>query len=185
MLLVCLTDSPVEEVGVIVASLGHAVPRLPEWTDYRAALVNLEQAGVRHPPKTSRAEAPSGSPRASAAPGVLAAAPRARIRRASFATRLSLRSHETLIAEFRDLDKRLIAVSTDRIIAICNAERPEPIASPGSEVGLLRHEAGKKRRHLPVRKLFERIPELLPALKPCRHDESAHGQPLPVRRPRI
>ena len=77
------------------------------------------------------------------------------------------RSHEALIAEFRDLDRQLIAAATDRIIAICNAERPEPIASPGSEVALLRHEAGKKRRHLPVRKLFERIPELLPALKPC------------------
>ena len=28
-------------------------------------------------------------------------------------------------------------------------------------------EAQKKRRHLPLRKLFERIPNLLPTLKPC------------------
>jgi len=38
---------------------------------------------------------------------------------------------------------------------------------PNSEVGILKYEIAKKRRHMPVRKLFGTIPNLLPRLKPC------------------
>lgn len=162
------TEDAVGEVFARFDRLTAGVQRLPEWADYRAAAIKLEQVGwgdflrrlrEQRVPEHSLEQA---------------------VTRAYWQQRLVLvydehptlqdfrgRSHEALIAEFRDLDRQLIGAATDRIIAVCNGERPEPIASPGSEVALLRHEAGKKRRHLPVRKLFERIPELLPALKPC------------------
>ncbi len=76
-------------------------------------------------------------------------------------------SHERLIANFSELDRKLVAAASDRIISVCNARRPTPVSVPGSEVALLKREAGKKRRHLPVRKLLMKLPSLLPALKPC------------------
>jgi hypothetical protein len=39
--------------------------------------------------------------------------------------------------------------------------------SDASEPGILLREIRKKTRHLPIRQLFERIPNLLPRLKPC------------------
>ena len=38
---------------------------------------------------------------------------------------------------------------------------------PKAEIGLLRQEIAKKMRHIPVRQLLNRIPNLLPRLKPC------------------
>lgn len=77
------------------------------------------------------------------------------------------RSHERLIEDFSRLDKKLVAAATDRIIAVCSGRRSAPVAVPGSEVGVLKHEAGKKKRHMPVRRLLQRLPNLLSALKPC------------------
>jgi very-short-patch-repair endonuclease len=77
------------------------------------------------------------------------------------------RSHEHLIENFSKLDKELVAAAADRIIAVCNGNRPAPVAVPGSEVGILKREAGKKKRHMPVRRLLQTLPSLLPDLKPC------------------
>ena len=41
------------------------------------------------------------------------------------------------------------------------------LVSPDSELGLLRRELQKKARHVPVRQLMQRLPTLLPKLKPC------------------
>ena len=77
------------------------------------------------------------------------------------------RSHEHLIENFSELDKKLVAAAADRIITVCNGKRPAPVAVPGSEVGILKREAGKKKRHMPVRRLLQTLPNLLPDLKPC------------------
>ncbi len=44
---------------------------------------------------------------------------------------------------------------------------PDAQVSGQSELGLLRRELAKQRRHLPVRKLIAGLPTLLPTLKPC------------------
>jgi hypothetical protein len=76
--------------------------------------------------------------------------------------------HERVLEEFRDLDRRLIAGNARRVALAADARRPEaPQAIPGSEVAVLMREAHKKARHLPVRRLFEEIPDLLLQLKPC------------------
>ncbi|MGH9195569.1 MAG: hypothetical protein ACRD1T_07505, partial [Acidimicrobiia bacterium] len=71
------------------------------------------------------------------------------------------------IAEFKDLDQRLVRTASDRVIAARNRLRTTHVAVGGSEVALLRHETAKKRRHMPVRKLLAEIPKLLSELKPC------------------
>ena len=49
-----------------------------------------------------------------------------------------------------------------------HSQRPERhVAYAGSESGILLTEANKKKKHLPIRKLFARMPTLLQQLKPC------------------
>jgi hypothetical protein len=76
--------------------------------------------------------------------------------------------HERVLEEFRELDRQLIRVNALRVAQAADARRPQaPQAIPGSEVALVMREAHKKSRHLPVRRLFEEIPDLLLQLKPC------------------
>ncbi|MFZ5898011.1 MAG: DUF3320 domain-containing protein [Bacillota bacterium] len=79
------------------------------------------------------------------------------------------RDHEQLIHEFRQLDTRLIQLSAHRVIEQCNQQRPQAalLQTQGSEVMVIRREAAKRRRHLPIRDLFARVPNLLLRLKPC------------------
>src|SRR5262249_10257593 len=81
--------------------------------------------------------------------------------------------HEDLIHRFQKLDKRFIAWTPARIRnrLLGHPDRPRTIAPeaapPSSEQGVLSREVQKKRRHLPLRKLFAAIPTILPRLKPC------------------
>jgi very-short-patch-repair endonuclease len=81
-------------------------------------------------------------------------------------------NHERLIARFRELDREAVASAARRIrsIQLCRGDRPRLTSgeTPGSsELGTLMREANKKRRHLPLRKLFASVPNLLLRLKPC------------------
>lgn len=77
-------------------------------------------------------------------------------------------NHELMTEEFREMDRRLIEMARQRVIQLCNGRRPVgEVSAADSEVGILRHEALKKGRHLPIRRLFDRIPNLLLRLKPC------------------
>jgi hypothetical protein len=71
------------------------------------------------------------------------------------------------IEEFGDLDRRLVSTAADRVITARNRVRQPLVATRGSQIELLRREALKKKRHMPVRKLLAAIPNLLSELKPC------------------
>lgn len=80
--------------------------------------------------------------------------------------------HERQIERFRELDRLAIASAATRVRAfqLSQADRPRMTATdaPGSsELGTLLREVNKKRRHLPLRKLFASLPNLLLRLKPC------------------
>lgn len=77
------------------------------------------------------------------------------------------RSHEDLIEDFKAVDRSILEGSADRILKETNSRRTTPVSVPGSEVQMLKHEAKKQRRHMPVRKLLMQLRELLPTLKPC------------------
>ena len=80
------------------------------------------------------------------------------------------REHNELIARFRELDKKLATLSRDLIRARLTAGIPQDQGFddvPKAEIGLLRKEIAKRMRHIPVRQLLNRIPTLLPRLKPC------------------
>jgi very-short-patch-repair endonuclease len=86
--------------------------------------------------------------------------------------RFTTETHERLIDQFRDLDRDLIRLSHTRIRASLLGDPARPTATSlgapnSSELGTLQREVQKKRRLLPLRRLFARIPTILTRLKPC------------------
>ncbi|MCW2135581.1 DUF4011 domain-containing protein [Actinoplanes cyaneus] len=71
---------------------------------------------------------------------------------------------DRLVAEFRAADERLAAVATRDIIAAVEARRP---SGDSTAAGLLRREAMKADRQLPVRELIARARDVVLALRPC------------------
>jgi superfamily I DNA and/or RNA helicase/very-short-patch-repair endonuclease len=78
-------------------------------------------------------------------------------------------NHEQLITDFKKLDRKLIHLSSNRVIAEANSRKPQDIIikAVDSEVNTLLKEAAKKRRLMPIRNLLKKIPNLLFKLKPC------------------
>ena len=78
--------------------------------------------------------------------------------------------HERRIREFRQADKQFQILSQKYITATLAAHIPtgsSAMVGNESELGMLQHEFRKQRKHLPVRQLVQRLPTLLPKLKPC------------------
>ena len=78
-------------------------------------------------------------------------------------------AHTNMITRFRRIDQLLIDRTHQMVVARLSERMParSSQASAQSELGILRRELEKKRRHLPTRRLIEAMPNLLPRLKPC------------------
>lgn len=79
------------------------------------------------------------------------------------------RIHEQRSERFANLDSKQYEIARKRIRERIISTYPNMnrVARAGSELGILRHEMEKKRRIMPLRKLFQSIPTLLLTLKPC------------------
>ncbi len=77
--------------------------------------------------------------------------------------------HERKIEKFRALDRRWLDITRDELRARLAKAVPtlDDDAAATSEAGILLRQLKLKRRHLPVRRLLERLPNLMPRLKPC------------------
>lgn len=78
--------------------------------------------------------------------------------------------HARRIQEFRQTDADFQELTKRYIRARISADIPQPNAlqpAGESEMGRLRREMQKQRAHMPIRKLIEGMPTLLPRLKPC------------------
>ncbi|KXW57348.1 RecBCD enzyme subunit RecD [Ferrovum myxofaciens] len=78
--------------------------------------------------------------------------------------------HERKILEFRKADERFQKLTEQYIIARLSGQIPTSSALvPGadSEMGKLRRELQKQRKHMPIRQLVQGLPTLLSKLKPC------------------
>ena len=77
--------------------------------------------------------------------------------------------HEALIARFAEDDADSLRIARERIGEMLTRRKPESRAAirKGSEMAILRHEAGKKRSIKPIRRLLREIPNLVMSLKPC------------------
>lgn len=78
--------------------------------------------------------------------------------------------HERKIGEFRQADARFQTLTQQYVVARLAGQIPlGGNAAPGadSEMGKLRRELQKQRKHMPVRQLVQNLPTLMPRLKPC------------------
>ena len=75
--------------------------------------------------------------------------------------------HERIVASFRAADMKQVAHGRDRVLAAYGKRKPQPATVQGGEQAVVRREALKKRRHLPVRALLASLPTVLPKIKPC------------------
>ena len=57
------------------------------------------------------------------------------------------KDRDSLVAQFQELDSRLVSESYSRVVDACNRRRPSSIASRGTQI--INKEAAKKTRHLP------------------------------------
>lgn len=79
------------------------------------------------------------------------------------------RSHQAMVNEFNDLDKSQLDIARLRILEKLISRLPDTNIATSSvdEVGILKRELTKQRKIMPLRRLFNAIPNLLTALKPC------------------
>jgi very-short-patch-repair endonuclease len=77
--------------------------------------------------------------------------------------------HEDMIRAFQLLDRNQLKIAQSRVRELLSSKRPNfsSIVARGSEVATLLREVEKRRRIMPLRKLFQRISNLLLTLKPC------------------
>ncbi|MBU1430670.1 DUF3320 domain-containing protein [Myxococcota bacterium] len=77
-------------------------------------------------------------------------------------------SHDQRIADFCALDVQQQRLDGLQLLADLSARRPAPRpAAARSQLGLLQAEAAKRRRLMPLRRLFKEAKEALRHLKPC------------------
>ena len=144
-----------------------------EWRDYQNTFQELERCGLT----VLRDEVLAGT----IAPREALAAFRSRFYKrwldAAYESEPLLREfdpgvHDHVAERFRELDRFWIHNGYTRIRPALLDQWPKPTRLGGtppntSEIGVLLRETNKKRRHLPLRKLFAQMPTLLRRLKPC------------------
>ena len=162
--------SPFADLEAWSADLRKHAGDAPGWVEYRDAVRELEERlGLG-----SAAALRATTDRAENAPGI--------VRRRIYAawleelygaepelSRFSRIDHEGVRFQFRELDERYPFAARQRVRERIFAKYPDPWGTPlqTGQLGILNGELSKRRRQMPVRRLIERIPNLLQTLKPC------------------
>ncbi|HEY6228929.1 MAG TPA: DUF4011 domain-containing protein, partial [Verrucomicrobiae bacterium] len=175
---VCLRREPLEAEPNYLAAQSQAVgeiigswTQLRSWTSWQKACHEAQSIGLG--PIVSRLESSGGD-----SLDVTALFERSFRRALLFAiieSEQTLRDffgpeHEERIERFRKLDDKVSELAREVIRAKLCAKIPREQLEeedPKAELGFLRKEVGKKTGHIAVRQLLNRIPQLLPRLKPC------------------
>jgi very-short-patch-repair endonuclease len=79
----------------------------------------------------------------------------------------SWRDHEELIAQFKQLDRDLMRAYAELVKAAVIERQPKLQGPSVGQLGFLRRELAKQRRHAPLRKLFKECGEIIVGLAPC------------------
>lgn len=151
----------------------HDAPRVEEWSNYLFACDELERCGL----SVLRDEVVEGAILPKDALTAFLARFYKRWLDETYRNEPVLREfdpgvHEQTAQRFRELDRFWIHNGFARIRSNLISKCPNPsrlggVAPGTSEIGVLLRETNKKRRHLPLRKLFAAMPTLLQKLKPC------------------
>jgi hypothetical protein len=163
-------DAPLHDLRDVVSAWAEGTDRLPPWCAWRAARGRAEAEGLR---RYLDAFDAVGLPSSRLVDAWFRAFWRA------FADLLLVTVpplegfdgtlHQARVERWRRLDRQQAAAARSRARARLLAALPSPTVGgiADSEVGILKRELQKQRGHLATRLLFERVPNLLRALKPC------------------
>lgn len=75
--------------------------------------------------------------------------------------------HASAVEDFRQADREHIETTAQRVRRRCAEFAVAAQDEDKQGEALIRSEAGKKRKHLPIRQLFSAAPEVMTSLKPC------------------
>jgi hypothetical protein len=164
-----LRDHPFPQLLERLSALADRLDEIRDWVDLEAVRQDLSNAGLA----SLLAQLQARLPTTDLIPQVVQRAVLQQwvehvFQQEPCLGRFRGQDHEKLISEFRQLDRRHWQVGAHRVIAEANKRRLQVEYVPhGSDVRVLRIEALKQRRHMPIRRLFERVPLLITRLKPC------------------
>lgn len=75
--------------------------------------------------------------------------------------------HDQVLETFRELDRQHVAATAQRVKRIAAETAIQAQDQHRDQAQLVREQAKRRRRHMPVRELFARAPDVLTALRPC------------------
>lgn len=75
--------------------------------------------------------------------------------------------HRQVVEEFQAADRQHIETTAQRVRRMCAEQATAAQDADEQGAALIRAEAAKKRKHLPIRQLFSAAPEVMTSLKPC------------------
>lgn len=170
---IILIRAPITELIEWLAMRVRDADRISEWVSYTNACENLRRIGLQ----ALRDEILDGRVRANEAVDVL----RQRFYRLWLDEayrgepalgEFDLAQHDQTLSRFREVDRFWIKNGFAQVRSKILANTSRVAGSDGqapenSELGILLREVHKRKRHLPLRRLFASIPSLLPKLKPC------------------
>ncbi len=147
-----------------------AVDELPPWCHWRHCVDRVEAAGLGAlAVAVGEARIPRAEARGVAEHMLLAAWSQAVETSDPVLSVFQPRTQDRRVARFQELDRAHLKWGRRQIQRRLAERAPdlEGRLPESSEAGILRRQLRLKRRHMPLRKLFEAIPHLLPRLKPC------------------
>ena len=160
-------DVDVRESAQAMREMADTAHRdVAEWCAFateRAALADLQLAIAVD------AAVAAGLPADQVAGAVEAAALRAwldtTIERDQRLHRYQAAERDALVAQYRDLDRRMVNQANTLVAATCGERRPRSLTGRPAQVII--REANKKSRHKPIRQLLDEVGSLVTELKPC------------------
>jgi very-short-patch-repair endonuclease len=159
-------DTTFADAAELLSHLSSTIGDIDEWVEFQRAHQNLEElkvAGVLGFCESERIAAEKVAEvfeRACLESWADAAMDQDRSRLGQ----LRAEQLDPMLREFQELDRELVKRSAAIVIAACNSRRPRTTVGAA---GIIRREAEKQRRHMPVRKLLEQAGEVAQLLKPC------------------
>jgi len=154
-----------EQAGTVAARWREALPKLRAWATYRRLSARVDALGLAPLRETGESgEVPWND---------LTAALQRRwwnhwLGTERLLAKFQRRTHEERIREYARSDDAIMVEAQQELRRRLLEGVPSlDTASGHSEVGILRREIQKKRRHMPIRRLLDALPTLVPRLKPC------------------
>jgi very-short-patch-repair endonuclease len=149
---------------------GQGLRRLRPWCLYQAAHEGVAAAGFAELPAAhATGRVPSRELNRAFEKAVLRVAHAAAVDADPELREFDAGRHTKRVSHFAELDREHVMASRQHVANALEAKLP-PLAAAdiaSSEPAIVMREAQKKTRHLPIRKLLQQIPSVLPRLKPC------------------